>query len=156
MKNNKLLSFVFALAIPLLAGFIGSLFTTPSINTWYLNINKPSFNPPNWIFAPVWTILFILMGISLYLIWQSTIKDKTKSLILFYTQLILNILWSYLFFSLHNPLLAFIDIILLAIFIILLIISTYKISKTASLILLPYIFWVSFASILNYSIFILN
>lgn len=156
MKIINILKLFGAILICVGMGFLGSLATTPSINTWYVTLNKPVFNPPNWLFAPVWTILFICMGISLYLVWQSKIKNKSLSLTYFYIQLILNLLWSFIFFTLHNPLFAFIEIIILWIFILLTIIGFYRISKPASLLLWPYLLWVTFASILNFSIYILN
>jgi len=139
-------------------GAVGSIFTSPAISTWYAILQKPSFNPPNWIFAPVWTILFLLMGISLYLIWSKGWADKRVKIALFIfgIQLVLNILWSFLFFGLQSPLYAFIGIIILWLAILLTIISFYRISKPAAYLLLPYILWVSFASILNFSIMILN
>lgn len=142
-----------------LAGFIGSFFTVSSIPTWYSTLNKPFFNPPNWIFGPVWIILYLLMGISLYLIWNNK-SGKTKqfkiAITFFISQLVLNSLWSIIFFGLKLPLIAFIEIIVLWIFILLTIIYSYKISKIASYLLIPYILWVSFASILNLSIYLLN
>ncbi|MFA5878183.1 MAG: TspO/MBR family protein [Candidatus Staskawiczbacteria bacterium] len=156
-KNSSLVnivrllgSIVFCQAI----GFAGAIFTMPAINSWYSTINKPSFNPPNWIFAPVWTILFLLMGISLYIIWKKGLD--TKAVIVFNSQLALNLLWSILFFGLKLPGLAFIDLILLLAAIFYTIVIFYKISKTAGLILLPYIVWVCFAGVLNLAIFILN
>lgn len=136
-----------------LIGIIGSFFTISSVSTWYLTLNKPSFNPPGWIFGSVWTILYLLMGISLYLIWNK--KSKT-AIIFFVIQLFLNLSWSILFFGLKSPLLAFIEIILLWLAILLTIIITYKISKPAAYLLIPYILWVSFAIILNLFIVILN
>ena len=139
-------------------GAVGSLFTSPSIPTWYASLQKPNFNPPNWIFAPVWTILFLLMGVSLYLIWSKGLRDKKvkTAFFIFAIQLILNMLWSFLFFGLQSPLYAFIEIIILWMAILLTIASFYKISKIAGYLLLPYILWVSFAAVLNFSILILN
>lgn len=148
---NKL---IIALLLPQLAGFIGSLFTSPKISTWYSSIIKPSFNPPSWVFGPVWTLLFILMGIALYLVWIE--KDNKKALTFFGIQLGLNTLWSILFFGLQNPLLALIDIFVLEAFILLTIKEFYKVSKKAAYLLIPYILWVSFAIILNFAIVILN
>ncbi len=133
-------------------GILSSFVTLDSIKTWYPLINKPTFNPPAFIFGPVWTILYFLMGISLYLVWQ---KSKTTPII-FWVQLILNALWSFLFFGLHSPVLALIDIIALLISIILTMKTFYKISKASGLILVPYLFWVLFAAILNFSIWRLN
>lgn len=137
---------------------IGSLFTTPFIKTWYAELIKPSFSPPNWIFAPVWTILFILMGIAVWFIWQKGIANKKvkQAIFLFGLQLILNAKWSYLFFTFHSPLYAFIDIVILWLFILLTIISFFRLSKPAGWLMIPYIFWVSFALALNLSIVLLN
>lgn len=148
----------FSIVIPLLVGYLGSLFTTPSIGTWYASINKPAFNPPNWIFFPVWTTLFILMGISLYLIWEKYPKNKLSknALYVFGLQLGLNLLWSLLFFGLKNPLYAAIEIVVLWMAILITIMKFRKISKTASLLLLPYLAWVAFAAALNFSIVMIN
>jgi tryptophan-rich sensory protein len=142
----------------LAAGFIGTLFTTPAIPTWYASLNKPFFSPPNWVFAPVWTTLYILMGVSLNLIWTAKSKKSERKIGLkfFWIQLVLNSLWSIVFFGLKSPVMAFIVIVLLWIFIFLTIKNFLKISKTAGLLLLPYIVWVSFASVLNLAIVLLN
>lgn len=146
---------IFSLIITQLAGIIGSLFT--SIGNWYDNLIKPSFNPPNWVFGPVWTLLYLLMGISLYLILASkTSKNRKMGLYLFFTQLILNSLWSILFFGLKNPLFSFIELIILWFAILFTIIYFYKVNKKASYLLIPYLLWVTFAAILNLSIVILN
>lgn len=143
--------------IPLVIGFIGSFFTSRSVNTWYTTINKPAFNPPNWIFGPVWTILFILMGISLYLVWSLGFgKNEWLTTGIFSVNLLLNLLWSLLFFGLRSPFLALMDIMALWVIILVNIIVFYNISKTAGILLVPYLLWVSFASILNYYIYILN
>ena len=139
-------------------GLIGSLFTTPAIPSWYAGLVKPSFNPPNWIFAPAWILLYTLMGIAAFLIWnRRNGKKKIKTaLVLFSVQLVLNSLWSIIFFGLHLPQYAFLEILVLWFFILLTLLSFYKISKPAGPLLLPYILWVSFATILNLSIMILN
>lgn len=150
---------VLSLAVCQLAGVIGSVFTSKSVSTWYPTLSKPSFNPPNWLFAPVWTILFILMGISLFLIWSRSLlakEKRKKAMFIFGLQLIFNILWSVMFFGLKSPLLGFITIIILWILILLTIIKFFKISKAAGWLLIPYILWVSFAAILNFSILIIN
>ena len=154
MKAKKIILLIVSIAICVLAGFIGSLFNT-SIKTWYATLNKPFFNPPNWLFAPVWTALFVLMGISLYLVWTSKKKTGT-AFYLFSAQFVLNILWSFFFFYLQNPLYGFIEIIILWIFILLTILEFKKISKTAAYLMIPYICWVSFAAILNFSLMVLN
>ena len=139
------------------AGALGTIFTINSVTTWYVTLHKPSFNPPPWIFGPVWTLLYMLMGISLFLIWVSKkSKAKTSALTYFYIQLFLNSLWSILFFGYKLPLLSFIEVIAMWIMILFSIISFAKINKTAAYLLYPYLAWVTFASILNLSIVLLN
>ncbi|MBC8489997.1 MAG: tryptophan-rich sensory protein [Ignavibacteria bacterium] len=155
MKNTFKL--IISILIPLIIGFLGSFFTASSVDSWYATINKPSFNPPGWIFAPVWTTLYILIGLSFYLVWMKNFGEERKKVIIVYSmQLLFNLLWSVLFFGLKSPLLGLIDIIILLSFIIANTIIFYKISKTAGYLLIPYLLWVSFASILNFSIFQLN
>ena len=154
---NKWLKLLTSIILCEGVGFLGTFFTIPSITTWYASLNKPSFNPPNWIFGPVWTTLYLLMGVALFLVLEKKLKKQKNSLlILFSVQLFLNFLWSVIFFGLHMPLLAFIDIVLLWISIALLIIDFWKFSKPASLILIPYLLWGSFALILNLSVVLLN
>jgi len=158
MEKNKLIKLIVAVVLCQLAGIIGSIFTVSAINGWYSTIEKPLFNPPNWIFAPVWTTLFLLMGISLYLIWEKGIQKKEikTAVSVFGLQLALNVLWSVLFFGLKNPFFAFIEIILLWVTILATTILFYRISKKAGLLLIPYLLWVTFAAFLNYSIWMLN
>lgn len=140
------------------AGFIGSIFTTPNIPTWYATLRKPSFTPPNWLFAPVWTTLFLLMGISAYLVWRYGLSNSRVriALLIFIVQLIVNILWSLVFFGLKSPLAGFFVIIALWLLILLTIIHFSNISITAGILLIPYILWVSFASVLNFMLWRLN
>lgn len=146
-----------SLIVPFLAGFIGSSVTITGINSWYMNIAKPSFNPPNWIFGPVWTVLYIMMGFALYFLWTAKTSENRKKAITFFTiQIFLNSLWSILFFALEAPLLAFIEIIILWVFILLTIFYSWKVSRKAAYLLIPYILWVSFAAVLNFAIFLLN
>lgn len=155
MKN--ILKFIISILIPLIIGFIGSFFTSSSVSTWYTTLNKPSFNPPNWIFGPVWTTLYILMGVSFYLIWKKgNFKEDKSPFIFYFLQLIFNLSWSFFFFTLKNPFFALIDITLLLVFIVLTILSFYKISKISSCLLFPYLLWVCFAILLNFSIIYLN
>lgn len=158
MKISNPIKLIISLVICQLAGIIGSLFTMSKIPTWYMTISKPELAPPNWIFGPVWTTLFILMGIALYLVWKqgTNRKDVKIALYIFGTQLILNVLWSIIFFGLENPGSAFVEIISLWISILLSIIYFYKINKTAGYLLIPYIAWVSFASYINFMIWWLN
>ena len=138
---------------------IGSLgaFWTSSDGDWYKKINKPSFNPPSWVFAPVWTLLFSLMGVALYLVWIApSSKIRTIALVLFGVQFVFNVLWSYLFFGLNNPLASLIEIFVLLVFILITGIYFYFINRFAGYLLIPYFLWVSFASFLNYSLWKLN
>ena len=149
---------IISIAVCQLAGFIGSLFTTPSIPTWYVTLNKPSFTPPNWIFGPVWTSLFLLMGISAYLIWRKGFQHKNvkMALLIFIVQLVLNVLWSILFFGLPSPFSAFVEIIILWLVILLTFVYFIRISQPAGILLLPYLIWVAFAAILNFHLWKLN
>jgi benzodiazapine receptor len=158
IKKDNIVKLVAAVLVCQFAGIIGSVFTTPNIATWYASISKPDFTPPSWVFAPVWTTLFLLMGISLYLVWGRGLgkKDVKLAVSVFGIQLVLNIVWSVLFFGLQNPFLAFAEIVLLWIAILVTIVLFYRISEKAGLLLVPYILWVSFATFLNYSIWMLN
>lgn len=147
-----------SILVPLLVGTFSGFFTSSGVNGWYVTANKPWFNPPNWIFAPVWTALYILMGIALYLIWKSgAVKTiKQTAIILFAVQLILNFFWSFIFFKLHLPGWAFAEIILMWVMIFFTILWFGKISPAAAWLLVPYLSWVSFTSVLNYAIWKLN
>jgi translocator protein len=147
-----------SILIPVLVGAISGFFTQSGVDGWYAAASKPSFNPPNWIFAPVWTTLYILMGIALFLVWRAD-ADKTvkqTAIILFTVQLTLNFFWSIIFFKLQQPGWAFAEIILMWVMILFTILWFGKISSTAAWLLVPYISWVSFASVLNYCIWRLN
>ncbi|MDD5065642.1 MAG: tryptophan-rich sensory protein [bacterium] len=158
MKWGKIFKFLFCIILCQLAGGLGAVFTTPSIPTWYAGLVKPSFNPPNWIFAPVWTTLYLMMAVSLFLIWNKgfSVTGAKRALFLFGGQLVLNVLWSLVFFKLHSPLAGFIIIIILWVMILSTILSFNRISRPASLFLIPYILWVSFASVLNFFLWRLN
>ncbi|MCF6131092.1 TspO/MBR family protein [Flavobacterium wongokense] len=154
----KILKIILLVVVCTTLGYLSGMVTRDSITTWYPTLVKPVFNPPNWIFAPVWTLLYIMMGIAAGLVWTSDSDEKTvkKALGFFAIQFALNVIWSYLFFGLHNPLLALIEIVLL----LLMIFETYnqfkRIDKLAGFLLIPYLAWVSFATILNASIWWLN
>ncbi|MFB0562026.1 MAG: TspO/MBR family protein [Candidatus Lokiarchaeia archaeon] len=158
LKESKVLKLIVSILIAEFAGIIGSVFTTPSIPIWYEFLIKPSFNPPSWLFGPVWTTLFLLMGISAYLVWIEGWENKEVKIALsvYGVQLVLNTLWSILFFGLQSPFAGFLGIIPLWIAIVLTILLFYKISKKAAYLLIPYILWVSFAAILNFTIWQLN
>lgn len=150
--------FIFSLALPQLAGLIGSIFTFSEISNWYIYLAKPSITPPDFVFGPVWTILYILMGIAFYIILKNGNNKKLKkdAVRLFILQLVFNTLWSVVFFGMHSPLAGVLVIVSLLFLIILTIKAFYKISHQAAILLLPYLFWVSFATVLNFWIYILN
>lgn len=141
-----------------IVGLLGTPFTATAIPTWYVFLEKPFFAPPNWIFGPVWSILYLLMGISAYLVWTSDKKEKLihHALHMFLIQLFLNFLWSVLFFGLKSPVLGLIDIVALLGFIFFTIKAFMRVSRPAAYMLIPYILWVSFATILNAAIIFLN
>jgi len=156
MNQNKIIKLIISILICQAAGLVGSLFTAPVIGAWYATLQKPGFNPPDFVFAPVWTILFLLMGLSLYLVWVQEVRIAKTALVVFGLQLLLNILWSYLFFGLKSPVYGMIEILFLWLAILTTIIAFYRVSRLASFLLLPYIFWVSFAAVLNFFIWRLN
>jgi tryptophan-rich sensory protein len=158
MKIANILGLVISVAVCQMAGVIGSVFTSRTVTTWYVTLIKPSFTPPSWVFAPVWITLFLLMGVAAFLVWSKGWSDQRVKIALglFILQLILNALWSVMFFGLKSPLAGLIDIVILWCAILLTIISFYRISTTAAALLAPYFLWVSFAGILNFSIWSLN
>jgi len=141
-----------------LVGVAATPFTLSAIPTWYQYLNKPFFSPPNWVFGPVWTILYFLMGVAAYMVWIKDLRKKQVKIALsfFLTQLVFNFFWSILFFGLHSPILGLIDIVILWILIFIAITKFHKISQTAAYLMIPYLLWVSFASLLNLSIVLLN
>ena len=149
---------IISLALPQLAGVVGSVFTVSAIPTWYEGLAKPALNPPSWVFGPAWTTLYLLMGIAAFLVWRMgwERKDVRAALGIFGVQLFLNAIWSIIFFGLKNPGWAFVEIIFLWLAIVATIIAFSKISRLAVWLLVPYILWVSFAGYLNYSIWTLN
>jgi translocator protein len=156
---NNIVKLIICIAIPLAVGGVSGFFTTSEIPGWYQTITKPLWNPPSWIFAPVWTTLYILMGIALYLVWKNETVDagiKRTAILLFAVQLILNFFWSLIFFKQHQIGWAFAEILAMWIFIVLTIFAFAKVNTAAAWLLVPYICWVSFASILNYTIWKLN
>jgi benzodiazapine receptor len=158
MKTLNILRLLTSIAVCQLAGVIGSVFTSSAIPGWYAALRKPSFTPPGWVFGPVWISLYLLMGVSAFMIWSKGLSDSRvrMALSLFLGQLLLNTLWSVLFFGLRSPLAGFIEILILWIAIALTMISFWRISSPSGILLLPYLLWVSFAAVLNYSILILN
>lgn len=156
MRNGWKL--VLSLLIPQVVGGTAGFFTVTGVGTWYQGIQRPEWNPPNWVFGPVWTALYVLMGIGLYLVWKGPERSpqKTRAITLWSVQLLFNFLWSFLFFNRHQIGLALADLVLLWFLILLTIFAFARINKTAAWLLVPYISWVTFAGILNYSIWVLN
>lgn len=153
MKWLKLIGCI--VGIMLLAA-AGSFATASSVYGWFNTLVKPSFNPPNYLFGPVWTLLYVLMGVGLYLILQSTSETKRRALFIFVIQMVLNVAWSFIFFYFREPGWAFVEIILLWFFIISMIIVYSRINKWAAWLQTPYLAWVTFASVLNGSLWYLN
>jgi benzodiazapine receptor len=156
--NDLLAMFAFPFIV-LLLGNVGTLFTIKSIPTWYKGLKKPYLNPPNWIFGPVWTLLYIIIGVSGYLIWkedQDFFGKNSYALAIYGIQLLLNYLWTPLFFGLHKLFISFVEILLLDFVIYINIKEFYAINKTAAYLLIPYFAWVSFASFLNFRLWRLN
>jgi translocator protein len=155
---HSILRLILSLALPLLVGGISGYFTAAEITGWYQSINKPSWNPPGNIFGPVWTILYLMMGYAFYRIWttKTNIELKNWAIGLFLLQLTLNFFWSFIFFKQHSPGWAFVEIIAMWLTIFCTIVIFSKLDKTAAWLLVPYISWVSFAAILNYTIWKLN
>lgn len=158
MKWSGLLKLLASLTVVLAAGGIGSLATTRAIPTWYRDLAKPSFNPPDWLFGPAWTTLYLLMAVAAFLVWKQGLGATGVKLALaaFLVQLILNALWSVLFFGLRSPLGGLVDIIVLWLAILANIILFFRVSVPAGILLLPYIAWVTFAAVLNAAILRLN
>lgn len=157
MSKLQIIKLIVSIIVPLGLGSIAGIFTAQSVPEWYATLNRPSFNPPNWIFGPVWTMLYILMGISLFLIWKLEIsKERNLAILVFMFQLLLNFGWSFIFFYFNMIGLALIEIILLWIFIVIMLVLFYKIKPIAAYINIPYLLWVSFTTVLNGSYYILN
>jgi benzodiazapine receptor len=149
--------FILCMAGPLAAGFVSGIATAHNIDTWYAQLVKPWIQPPAWIFGPVWTVLYLVMGISLFLIWRSERGPfRSRGLLLFCIQIVLNFAWSFIFFQFRQPGWAFTEIILLWITLAAMIAVFYRVSKTAAWLQVPYLLWVSFATVLNGSIWWLN
>jgi len=166
MENNissrkelpAFLKLIITIGVSELAGIVGSVFTISQIPTWYATIAKPGINPPSWIFGPVWTTLFFLMGISAFLVWRKGLerKDVRIALFIFGLQLVLNTIWSIIFFGMHNIGGALVEIVFLWLAIVWTIFAFHKISRASAYLLLPYILWVTFAGYLTYSLWMIN
>lgn len=163
MQTEKIKPFVLPVVIGVLiclaAGLLGSLVTMPAVESaWFIQLNKPFFQPPNWLFAPVWTILYILMGAAAGIIYTTSRKTAAgkTALLLFAVQLVFNVIWSFLFFGSHMLLLASVDIVLLWAVLLATIVNFWKINRASAVMLIPYILWVTFASVLTITLFLMN
>lgn len=147
-----------SIVIPLVVGWVGSIPVRSSVSTWYAELEKPAFNPPNAVFGPVWTVLYLLMGISLFIVWRSSAagRHSRSGVGLFAVQLVLNALWSFAFFGMRSPGAGAIVIIALWIMIAATLLAFLRVSRFAGALLVPYMGWVSFAAVLNLSIYLLN
>ena len=155
---SSFVKLLIAIAIPVLVGGISGFFTVTGVETWYQTIQKPSWNPPNWVFGPVWTTLYVMMGIALWLVWKEDTSRELKMIagILFAAQLILNFFWSFIFFKLEQPGFAFLEILFMWVAILATIFAFAQVNKTAAWLMVPYISWVSFAAMLNFTIWRMN
>ncbi len=154
---NRYVKLFFCILIPLLIGGVSGASTASSITTWYATLNKPFFNPPNYLFGPVWTALYMLMGISLFLILETPKSElRKKAITAFCVQIFLNFWWSIIFFKRHALGVALVEIVLIWVSILFMILAFRKISKTAAYLQVPYLLWVSFATLLNAAIWHLN
>ena len=157
MSKLQIIKLFVSILLPLGLGTIAGIFTAQSVPEWYATLNRPSFNPPNWIFGPVWTVLYMLMGISLFLIWKKEVsKERNLAILVFMLQLLLNFGWSFIFFYFNMIGFAWIEIILLWISIVCMLVLFYKIKPIASYMNIPYLLWVTFATVLNGSYYFLN
>jgi tryptophan-rich sensory protein len=157
MKKSQLFKVVLSLLLPLGVGATAGIFTAGAIPDWYSTLNRPVFNPPNWLFGPVWTVLYLVMGVSLFLVWKEQKSSaRNRAIFIFSVHLILNFGWSFLFFYFNSIGLALVEIILLLISIVLMLIKFHKVKPIAAYINIPYLLWVTFATILNAAYFILN
>lgn len=160
-KNRSVPALAVGLALSIVAcfvaGAIGGIATTSSVNGWYAELDKPSWNPPDWIFGPVWSVLYLMMAIAAWLVWKNSTLEKSRfALGWFAFHLLLNVLWSVLFFGLRQPGWAFIEIVVLWISIVITIVLFYRHSKPAAGLLVPYLSWVTFAAVLNFTIWSIN
>ena len=156
-KKNIIWLFTFIIICLIFGNGLGGYFTFISVEGWYQTLNKPNFNPPDWVFGPVWTTLYILMGVSVWLVWKEK-ESNTRSIgiKIFWLQLFFNVFWTYLFFGIQKIGLSLIEILFLILLIVINIRFFLKIKKIAAYLLLPYLFWVMYASLLTYNIWILN
>lgn len=155
---NKWIKLAISITAPLAVGTVSGFFTTPEIDTWYQTIKKPSWQPPNWLFGPVWTTLYLMMGVALWLVWTAKAEASKKGMAvtLWIIQLVLNFFWSFVFFKRHQIDWALGEILVLWLFIVLTIFAFARIRTAAAWLLVPYVSWVTFATVLTYTIYKLN
>jgi tryptophan-rich sensory protein len=157
MKISHIIKLIISILLPLSVGAIAGMFTSQAVPIWYASLNRPCFSPPNWVFGPVWTSIYILLGISFFLIWkEKASKERDLAIKVFSIQMLLNFAWSFLFFYFNLIGVALIEIILLWISIAAMIYLFYKIKPFAAYLNIPYLLWVSFATILNTGYYFLN
>lgn len=152
-RFKVLLLFVIASFLP---GVIGGLFTGSSVNTWYATLVKPALNPPNWVFGPVWTLLYIIMGVAAYLVWKEKKQGRWIALGFFFAHLVVNGLWSFIFFGTQSIMGGFVTIVVLLSMIVILFVLFKEHSSRAAALLVPYFMWVTFATYLNTMLLVLN
>jgi translocator protein len=156
-KTINILKFIVALVIPLGLGGLAGMVTSEAIPEWYATLNKPSFSPPNWLFGPVWTILYIILGISFFLVWKKAPGvDRNKALLIFGVQMVLNFAWTFIFFYFKMLQLALIEIMVLWLSILIMMLWFYRVKPLAAYLNIPYILWVTFATVLNAGYYYLN
>jgi tryptophan-rich sensory protein len=157
MKANQIGKLVASLLLPLGIGAIAGMFTAKAIPGWYASLNQPSFNPPNWVFGPVWTMLYLILGISLFLVWKMDAgRERNQGILVFMVQLLLNFCWSFFFFYFKMIGVALADILVLWITIVFMLVRFYKLKPVIAYINIPYLLWVTFATALNMAYFFLN
>jgi len=157
MTRANIVKLAVALLLPLSVGAVAGMFTSQAVPTWYASLNRPSFSPPNWVFGPVWTSLYVLLGISFFLVWKKEAsKERDLAIKVFSIQMLLNFSWSILFFHFNLIGVALAEIILLWTSIVAMIYLFYKIKPFAAYLNVPYLLWVSFAAILNAGYYFLN
>ena len=155
MLKNKLLSFVLFFIITFSASFIGGLVTFTFKEPWYSELTKSNFNPPDWIFAPVWTTLYLMMTLAIWFFWHSKNREM-NTIYIYFIHIVFNTTWSVVFFGFHNIFLALVNLIILIFLIVILIIRFGRVNKVSSYLMIPYLLWSSFALFLNYSLLVLN
>lgn len=154
---RSIFKFLTSLFVPLALGYIAGQYTSEVVPGWFASLNKPVFNPPGWVFGPVWTLLYILMGLSFFHIWiKPRIKERTIAKIFYLIQLALNFAWSFLFFYYQNIALALIDIIVLDVVVVIMLLKFYRLKPIAAYLNIPYLLWILFATALNAAFYFLN